>query len=304
MLATGIQALEAAPSLIGESPVWDDDAAALYWCDIPAGRLNRYLPASGALQHWLFDSDLSCCALIEGGGLLLALRNGVWRFDPATGERKRLVQPPYDPAHERFNDGKTDPSGRFWVGTLYEPRDPALAALYRLDGDRLQRVLGDITNCNGIAWSPDGRTQYCADTKAHAIYAFDVEPATGSLGARRVFARFPQKAEALDAYQGRPDGAAVDVEGCYWVAMYEGQRLLRLSPSGEVLRDVRLPVRCPTMPCFGGDDLKTLFITSARAARPDDELAAQPLAGRVLRMRVDVAGLPANRAKLDRPAAP
>ena len=298
MRAGEISALGAAPSLIGESPLWDGAASALYWCDIPAGRLNRYTPASGAYEHWSFDSDLSCCALLEEGGLLLALRNGLWRFDPASGRREQLAPPPYDPAQERFNDGKTDASGRFWVGTLYEPRDPALAALYRLDDGRLQRMLGDITNCNGIAWSPDGATMYCADTKAHAIYAFDYDQASAAMGPRREFARFAQKSESGAAYRGRPDGAAVDVEGCYWVAMYEGQRLLRLSPGGEVLADLALPVCCPTMPCFGGDDLRTLFITSASAGRPQDELAAQPLAGRVLQLRVDVAGLPANRVRL------
>jgi sugar lactone lactonase YvrE len=140
---------------------------------------------------------------------------------------------------------------------------------------------------------------YWSDTKAHEIYAFDFDPASGELSRRRVFARFPVKdaTQDLATYGGRPDGAAVDSEGCYWVAMFEGRRLLRLSPEGEIIREVVLPVQCATMPCFGGADLKTLYITTAREKRPADELAHQPHAGCVLSLRVDVAGLPVNVAE-------
>ena len=139
---------------------------------------------------------------------------------------------------------------------------------------------------------------YWSDTKAHEVYAFDFDPASGELSRRRLFAGFPVKAanQDLAVYGGRPDGAAVDTEGCYWVAMFEGQRLLRLSPRGELIREVRLPVRCATMPCFGGADLKTIYLTTAREKRPAEELARQPHAGCVLSLRVDVAGLPVNMA--------
>ena len=129
---------------------------------------------------------------------------------------------------------------------------------------------------------------------------FDFDAASGGIGERRLFARFDKRAEGqtLDNYGGRPDGAAVDVEGCYWAAMFEGQRLVRLSPEGAVLQELRLPVRCPTMPTFGGSDLRTLYITTAREKRPAEELAAQPLAGCLLQVRVDVPGLPAHVAGL------
>ena len=154
----------------------------------------------------------------------------------------------------------------------------------------------DITVANGLGWSPDARTLYCSDTKAHTIYAFDFDAAQGTLGPRRVFARFPVKQadQDLATYGGRPDGAAVDSLGRYWAAMFEGQRLVCLSPQGELVHEVRLPVRCATMPCFGGADLKTLYIATARDKRPAAELQAQPLAGRVLAMRVEVPGLAAN----------
>lgn len=286
------------PSLLGESPFWHPGEAALYWCDIPGRVLNRFHPASASHAQWAFDCEPCSAAPLLGGQLLLAMRDGLWRFDPATGDRHALAPPPYEPARERFNDGKTDPQGRFWVGTIYEPREPALAALYRWAGGRLDKMAGEVTVSNGLAWSPDGRTLYWSDTKAHTIYALDMDPADGSLSRRRVFASFAPKVpgEPLAGYGGRPDGAAVDSEGCYWSAMFEGQRLLRLSPEGQVLQAVTLPVRCPTMPCFGGADLKTLYVTTSRENRPPEELVAQPWSGSVLQIRVEVPGLPVNFA--------
>jgi sugar lactone lactonase YvrE len=288
----------ASAALLGESPFWHPREHALYYCDIPDRKLQRFDPASGALLHWDFDADLASCAPCLDGRLLLAMRDGLWRFDPQSGARKRLAEPPYDPAKERFNDGKCDPQGRFWVGTIYEPRDAAKATLHCWNGAKLVRRADNATVGNGLAWSPNGRTMYWSDTKAHTIYAFDFEPASGELSGRRVFAQFPvkQDGQSLDSYGGRPDGAAVDAEGCYWVAMFEGQRLLRLSPAGELLREVRLPVRCATMPCFGGADLKTIYVTTSREKRPAAELMAQPMAGCVLALEVDVPGLPVNFA--------
>jgi sugar lactone lactonase YvrE len=132
-----------------------------------------------------------------------------------------------------------------------------------------------------------------SDTKAHRIYAADFDAATGTLSAPRVFAEFKLRAPG-EAYGGRPDGAAMDAEGCYWTAMFEGGALVRIAPTGEVVRRVELPVTCPTMPAFGGADGRTLFITTAREKRPADELAREPLAGAVLQLRVDVPGLPAT----------
>ena len=284
------------PSALGESPMWHPREQVLYYCDIPGRRVNRYDPATGALSHWPFDTEVASLAPMLDGGLLLAARDGLWRFDTQTGTRSQLAPPPYDRNIERFNDGKCDPQGRFWVGTIYEPRDAARAALYRFHRDGLIKCADGITTSNGLAWSPDGRTLYWSDTKAHVIHAFDFDLIDGELSGQRVFCRFPLKPAGPTPvdYGGRPDGAAVDAAGNYWVAMFEGQQLLCLSPSGQLLRTVRLPVRCPTMPCFGGADLKTLYITTARENRPADELAAQPLAGCVLSMRVEVPGLPAN----------
>lgn len=288
----------AAAALLGESPVWHPREQALYYCDIPGHQLQRFDPKRGDLRHWQFDTDVASLAPRLNGQLLLAMRDGLWHFDPVSGERARAAEPPYDPASERFNDGKCDPQGRFWVGTIYEPRDPPRASLSCFSHGRLERRVSGLTVCNGLAWSPDGRTIHWSDTKAHAIYAADFDGANGTLSRQRVFASFPvrQPGQALADYGGRPDGAAMDAEGCYWVAMFEGQRLLRLSPEGEVVREIALPVRCPTMPCFGGPDLRTLYITSSRQNRPAAELVEQPFAGCVLALDVDVPGLPVNFA--------
>ena len=287
------------PMLLGESPLWHPDEQRLYWCDIPGHALHRLDPASGRHDHWDFDTDVACCAPAIGGGLLLALRSGIWHFDPASDSRRLIDAAPYDPALQRYNDGKADAAGRLWCGTLYEPRQPPLAALYCFEREHTTRKAEGITISNGLAWSPDGRTMYWSDTTAHTVYALDFDVASGEISRRRSFAQFSPRAEGqpLASYGGRPDGAAVDVQGNYWVAMYEGQRLLQLAPDGSLLRDVPLPVRCPTMPCFGGADLKTLYLTTAREKRPAEELAQQPWAGCVLAMRVEVPGLPANFAR-------
>ena len=293
-------ALPVPPALLGESPFWHPDEAALYWVDIPGRALHRWEPAASIHRQWAFETEPGCCAPIPGGDLLLAMRDGLWRFNPDSGERKLLAPAPFDPAQQRFNDGKADPQGRFWVGTIHEPRDRAAAALYRYDGTTLEPVAGDITVSNGLAWSPDGATMLWADTAAHRVHAFDFDGGSGNLARQRVFADFPRRIDGatLDGYGGRPDGAAVDSDGTFWIAMFEGQRLVRLAPDGTPLQDLPLPVRCATMPCFGGPDLKTLYLTTARYNRPAAELAVQPWAGCVLSLQVDVPGLPVNFVRL------
>lgn len=287
------------PMQLGESPLWHPDENALYWCDVAGRTLHRLDPASGARASWPFPTEVACCVPALEGGLLLALRSGVWRFDPASGERRLVAKPRYDASCQRYNDGKADALGRFWCGTIHEPRRPADAALYCINRGRTSRRQGGITVSNGLAFSPDGRTMYWADTTSHTVFALDFDAARNELSRQRVFARFAPRGpdQPLDDYGGRPDGAAVDVQGRYWVAMYEGARLACLAPDGSLVREVGLPVRCPTMPCFGGADLRTLYVTSARAGRPTEELAREPLAGCVLAMRVEVAGLPANYAR-------
>jgi len=288
---------------LGESPLWHPVEQVLYYVDIPACQVLRFDPESRELKRWDVATEVGCLAPIEasqGGGLLLAQRDGLWRLDTASGERHRIAAAPYDTLTQRFNDGKADPQGRFWAGTVYEPREPALAALYRYAGGEFACMANQVVTANGLAWTPDGSLLYWADTRAHTVYIFDFDAASGSIANQRVFARFAQReaGQPLSAYGGRPDGAAVDERGNYWLAMYEGQRLVQFSPGGELLREVALPVRCPTMPCFGGADLRTIYVTSACDKRPAAELAEQPWAGYVLQLRVETPGLSANFAKL------
>lgn len=291
-----IHALPVPANLLGESPLWHPLEQVLYWCDIPGRQLHRYDPANQQHRQWGFHTEVACCAARKQGGLLLALRDGLWHFDPADGSRSLVSAASYPQATERYNDGKADAQGRFWCGTIHEPRDTPSAGLYRWADGQLRRAADDITVSNGLAWSPYGRTLYWADTPAHVVYACDFDAQRGSLSHRRVFARFTPRdlGQSLDNYGGRPDGAAVDAEGCYWVAMFEGARILRFAPSGELLHVLHLPVRCPTMPCFGGPDLRTLFITTSREKRPAQELAAMPWSGQVLQLRVEVPGLPTH----------
>lgn len=137
MTVGAFEPVPVAPSMLGESPFWHPDEAALYWCDIPGRRLNRWHPGRAEHRQWDFYCEPASCAPLPGGGLLLAMRDGLWSFDPGNGRRERLAEPPYDPATERFNDGKADPQGRFWVGTIFEPRHTPNAALYRYEGDAL-----------------------------------------------------------------------------------------------------------------------------------------------------------------------
>ncbi|TFY98003.1 SMP-30/gluconolactonase/LRE family protein [Ramlibacter rhizophilus] len=286
----------------GESPFWHPDEQRLYWIDNEANELWRVAPGQESAQCWPMPSAPGCIAPARSGGLVIALRDGIYRARQWQGPLALLAPAQHDTATTRFNDGKADGQGRFWAGTIYEPRDAPGAALYCLDArsgaPTLVRKLDGVTNANGLAFAPDARTLYWADTSRHLIRAWDFEPQAAGLGGERSFHAFSPKPAGWQpgqpGYGGRPDGAAIDVHGNYWCALYEGGRLLQLSPQGEVLRDLRLPVRCPTMPCFGGPDLRTLYVTTASQGRPADELQGLPLSGHVIWAQVDTPGRPVD----------
>jgi len=270
---------------LGECPVWSAAEQLLYWVDINAPSLNRFDPATGANHAMPMPSSIGCFALRKAGGFVVALRDGLWLAGADGVLERKVAAAPYDPAHHRFNDGRCDPQGRLFAGTMNEKRDAPSAALYRVDADfRITEVLGGLTISNGLAWSPDGRTMYHADTPTLTINAFAFDAATGTPSNGRVFACFAAETD-------RPDGAAVDSEGCYWIAFYRGGRIARLSPRGEVLASHPVPALCPTMCAFGGADLRTLYVTSARQQRAADELARLPQSGGIFALRVDVPGI-------------
>jgi len=292
MASPDIQALGSHRCLLGESPLWHPTEQVLYAVDIPGRQVLRWRSGADAPDVWPQDAEPGCIAARASGGLLVARRDGLWSLNTTTGAQELLTAPPYDPARLRFNDGKVDPAGRLWIGSISDAREPE-AALYRFDGKTFSVQVPGLTTSNGLAWSPDGRRMHWSDTKAHRVYAADFDPSSGVLSNPRVFAEFKPRTPG-EAYGGRPDGAVMDAEGFYWAAMFEGRSLVRIAPSGEVVQCLELPVTCPTMPTFGGADLRTLFITTAREKRPADELAREPLAGAVLQLRVDVPGLPAS----------
>ena len=301
------QVAVAQPDRLGESPFWHPHERMLYWVDIPAMQLRRCDTRGGPVESWAMPSEPGCIAPAATGGLVVALRDGIYRARGWGGDLACIARFSHDPRTTRFNDGKADPLGRMWAGTMYEPRDARKAALYSVDcrpgnGNDGKPVIElkaqDAITANGLAWSPDQKTVYWTDTPSHAIQAWDWDADSNVMRNPRVFQQFPGKPDGWQAgdpgYGGRPDGAAVDVEGNYWCAMYEGGRLLQFSPAGELLADIPVPAACPTMPCFGGDDLRTLYLTSARDKRPAAELAQLPNSGCVFSMRVETAGLPVN----------
>ena len=272
-----------------ECPVWALEEGALYWTDIPGRTLNRFDPATGDNRSWHMPEEVGSFALRAGGGIVAAMRHGFAFVDLDAAVRiERLGDPEDDRPENRFNDGRCDRRGRFWAGTMHEPRTRKDGALYCLDPVGSWRRMADgVIVANGLAWSPDDRVMYWSDSRSGVVYRFDSDPETGEVANRRVFAQTTDADEV-----GRPDGAAVDAEGGYWSARFLGGRVMRYAPDGSVDRTIRLPVRRVTMCAFGGPDLSTLYVTTARAGMSAAELEAEPLAGGIFAARdVGVRGL-------------
>ncbi|RRZ87019.1 SMP-30/gluconolactonase/LRE family protein [Erwinia sp. 198] len=277
----------AAQAELGECPVWSVREQALYFVDILAPALHRFDPQSGEHKIMPVPEHIGCFGLNEQGGFVAALRSGVCLLDEEGIITRRVAPNPGEAAFSRFNDGRVDRHGRFWCGSLWEPQDRNGGKLCRLDEHlRLTVEAEDIKISNGLAFSPDDKWMYHTDTPNGVLYRYPVDD-RGDIGPREVIRHFVQEQGGL------PDGAAVDSEGFYWSAMFDGSRVIRLNPAtGEIVDEIPLPVRWPTMVAFGGPDLKTLYITSSREDRSAEELAAYPQSGDVFAVEVAVAGLP------------
>jgi len=278
---------------LGESPVYDDRRAALWFCDIVNRALHRVTLASLELATWTFPSEACSIGLTESGRIVIALRDEVGIFDPDNGGYERIAQIALNPFEARLNDGKVGPDGAFWVGSLAKKAGgsrPPAGALYRVDaGGEVERKVDGIATANGLAFSPDGSLMFHTDTNAPAwIDRWDFDAASGAISNRKRIAR-------PDNTIGRPDGGASDVEGCYWSAGFSAGRLNRFSPDGKLLESHPLSVGAPTMPCFGGDGLKTLFVTSSRDGIAQEILDRYPLTGSVLVAQSRVAGSSVGR---------
>ncbi|MGP3592969.1 SMP-30/gluconolactonase/LRE family protein [Vagococcus sp. WN89Y] len=267
-----------------ECPSWNEAEQALYWADILEGEIHRYHLASGDHTVLSFPEEVGCFAQREQGGFIVAMRNAIWLTDKSGLLQHKVCDNPSNPQLARFNDGGTDHLGRFYAGTFWGPGDYNGALLLRVDNNLTPKIIQcDIHGANGLAFSPDKRWMYTSDTPNGVIYRTPLD-AAGEPGQREPFYR-------VGPGEGIPDGAAMDVEGCYWSAMYDGWRIARFSPQGEQLEEHRLPVRCPTMVCFGGDDMKTLFITTTRENMDAQEVAQYPLSGAIFTLPVKVAGM-------------
>ncbi len=267
-----------------ECPVWSESEQALYWADILEGEIHRYHLASAEHTVLRFPEEVGCFALREKGGFIVAMRSAIWLADKRGLLTHKVCDNPSNPELARFNDGGTDHAGRFYAGTFWAPQDYNGALLVRVDNDLTPKVIQcDILGANGLAFSPDGKWMYTSDTPQEVIYRTPLDE-QGEPGKREVFRTFKKE-------EGQPDGAATDIEGCYWSALYDGWRIARFSPEGEQLEEYRLPVRCPTMVCFGGEDMKTLFITTTRENMKQDELTKFPLSGAIFTLPVSVAGV-------------
>ncbi len=270
-------------NLLGESPVWCWRSGRLLWTDIRASRIHALTPGTGAVETVIAPDLVAALALDGDDGLILAMRKGVGFYRPGSGFREAAAVEPDRPAN-RSNEGRCDRQGRFWLGTLDDTAREPNGAFYRYDRRGLSRMLAGITIPNCLAWSPDGRIMYFADSWTGAVMAYDYDIDDGAPSNPRVLL-------AAGALPGMPDGATVDEAGCLWHARYGGGQVARIAPDGRVDAVIALPAGQVSACALGGDDLKTLYVTSARQRMSEDALAREPEAGALFSVVVPTAGV-------------
>lgn len=277
---------------LGESPVWDSGREVLWWVDINGAAVHCYDPVSDRDRAGSVSLKPAALAVRDRGGLVLATDDGFWAYAPESGDLTPLAPDP-EPEfpRNRLNDSRCDRQGRLWAGSMHDPTSDGIAAgrLHRLDPDlSVSSFLRDLGVSNGLAFSPDGRTMYHADTWAETVWAYGYDPDEGVPTNRRVFCEFHD-------LSGRPDGAAVDEAGCYWVALARGGQIVRVDPRGEVDRLVPFPVSAPTMVAFGGSGLDTMYVTTMGSGAVADDVARPGLDGGLFAFDPGCRGLPEPR---------
>jgi len=276
---------------LGEGPLWLPSQQALWFVDIKGARLHRYEPETGAKRSWPTPPAPSFILPARGGGFVVGLKGGLHRFDPETGTFALLRDPEPDAPDNRMNDAHVGPDGVLWFGSMHDPETEDSGALYSYSaGDRLLRWDGGMRVTNGPAFSPDRRTFYHTDTAQRTVYAYDADD-QGGLSRKRVFVQFADS-------DGHPDGTAVDAQGGVWIGSFGGGALLRFSADGALQDRIAFPCPNVTKAAFGGPDLKTLYVTTARVGMDTAALARHPLAGGLFSLRAEVAGLPQYEAVL------
>jgi sugar lactone lactonase YvrE len=272
---------------LGEVPLWCPESAKLWWVDVKAPALQSFEPQSGA--HRRFDlpgRSVGSWGFRKAGGMVLAMQDGLYAYTSQTNACKRLVAIEADREMHRLNDGRCDRHGRFWVGSMHETdREAPRGSFYRIDPDlAVKKVFGGITVPNSVAFSPDDRRMYFADTHSRRIEVFDFDRDAGRLSNRRLLADTSHHA-------GVPDGSTVDVDGGLWNAEYRGARVVRYTPQGRIDQIIELPVSQPTSCAFGGKHLDTLYITTAAQKLTAEQLKREPLAGSLFAVRMSTQGI-------------
>jgi sugar lactone lactonase YvrE len=282
-----VQRIGTTRDILGEGPVWDPKAQCLWWVDIRGPFVRRFDLRGERVDTWTMPEMVGSLAVRKRGGLLLAMKSALAYWNPDTGAIEKAAEPESDRPVQRFNDGKCDSRGRFFAGTMDDTAREPHGTLYRFDGKTCLAVRSGITIPNSLAWSPDGTTMTFSDSWTHEVGAFDYDPGSGDMGARRVLARIDPPAI--------PDGATFDADGYLWVALYDGWKIARFVPDGRLDRTIDLPVQRPTSCQFGGPNLDCLFVTTASQRLTPADLADQPLAGALLAIDVGVRGVPEPR---------
>ncbi|MBA1158371.1 SMP-30/gluconolactonase/LRE family protein [Microvirga mediterraneensis] len=281
-------------AFLGEGPFWSEKDKTLKWIDILAPAIHISDPAQGSDLVIPMPEIVGAFAECTAGGLVIASQTGFFLLDPTTGRKTPIGDPEIDKPGNRFNDGKCDSRGRFWAGTMDMAVTPGAGSLYRLDAHgRIDKMESGIGISNGLGWSPDDRLMYFTDSMARTIFVYDFDPDRGTISHRRVFAQTPEN-------MGVPDGLTVDAEGFVWSAQWDGWRIIRYAPDGTVDRTISVPVPRPTSCTFGGPDLSTLYITSARIRLSSQQLQEAPLSGSVFALDAGVRGLPDHSFKWSR----
>jgi L-arabinonolactonase len=287
---TEIHCVVPAGAKLGEGTFWDGAAQVLWWIDIFGKTIYRYDPVTGGQVTYATPEEPGCLAPRAGGGLVLSMTSGFFFFDPASGKFEAIVDPESQIEATRFNDGRTDRQGRFWSGSMVidakaEPRK--IAALYRLDRDLgCHRVVEGIGCSNGLAWSPDSRTMYYTDSHTNLVWAWDFDPASGDIANRRVFLDLSTEGYIVD-------GATVDEAGNYWLTVPFKGKVQGYDRKGKLIATIDMPTDLPTCCEFGGDNLDTLYVTSATLRRSPEVLKDQPQAGGLFAITgLGVKGLP------------
>ncbi len=283
---------------VAEGPVWDAQTGRLFWVDIIGKSIHAFDPTSGKQQVWQSDDFPTALALSKSGdNALVALASSMAWLDLKTSKLTAFADPDAMPGN-RLNEGKCDPQGRFWTGSMQTnlnedgsgcDMDRNSGALFRVDpdGSTSRHSKHEFGIANTLAWSPDGKTFYFGDSIRNVIFAYDWNAEEGAIGNQRVL---------LEGFErGAPDGTAMDEDGCLWNARFGGSCLIRITPKGDVDQVIELPVTNPTSCTFGGPDRRTLFVTSAQFTLSKDQLAANPLEGAVLGANVEIAGMTDHR---------